>query len=125
MKKKPESVKVLLIDDEPELLEVMKDLLEEQKYQLFCAAAGIRGVELNEQKDPDLILLDLRMPGMDGIETLRSIREKDDKVRVVILTGYGCPDTIRDAADLDVSEYLSKPFENEDLINVIARTLEA
>ena len=125
MKKKPESVKVLLIDDEPELLEVMKDLLEEQKYQLFCAAGGIRGVELNEQKDPDLILLDLRMPGMDGIETLRSIRQSDEKVRVIILTGYGCPDTIRDAADLDVSEYLSKPFENEDLINVIARTLEA
>jgi len=125
MKKKPETMKVLLIDDEPELLEVMKDLLEEQKYQLFCASGGIRGVELNEQQDPDLILLDLRMPGMDGIETLRSIRQSDEKVRVIILTGYGCPDTIRDAADLDVSEYLSKPFENEDLINVIARTLEA
>ena len=124
MKKKPETVKVLLIDDEPELLEVMKDLLEEQKFQMFCASGGLNGIQLNEQQDPDLILLDLRMPGMDGIETLRSIREQDEKVRVIILTGYGCPDTIRDAADLDVSEYLSKPFENEDLINVIERTLE-
>jgi len=102
----------------------MKDLLEDEKYQFFCASNGSEGIRVNEQKNPDLILLDLRMPEMDGIETLRSIRKNDAKVRVVILTGYGCPDTIRDAADLNVSEYLSKPFENEDLVNVISKALE-
>lgn len=116
--------KILVIDDEPELLDLMKDLLEEEKYQVFCASNGSEGILLNEQKNPDLILLDLRMPEMDGIETLRNIRKTDDKVLVVVLTGYGCPDTIRDAADLNVSEYLSKPFENEDLVSIISKALE-
>jgi len=83
---------------------------------VFCAENGADDIRLNEQKNPDLIVLDLRMPEMDGIETLRQIRKKDDKVKVVILTGYGSPDTIRDASDLNVSKYLSKPFENEELI---------
>jgi two-component system response regulator (stage 0 sporulation protein F) len=124
MKKEFANWKILMVDDELELLNLMKDVLEEERYQVFCASNGSDGILLNEQKNPDLILLDLRMPEMDGIETLRNIRKNDDKVRVVILTGYGCPDTIRDAADLNVSEYLSKPFENEDLISVISKVLE-
>ncbi|MCX6280255.1 MAG: response regulator [Bacteroidetes bacterium] len=116
--------KILMIDDEPELLEVMKDLLEEENYQVFCASNGAEGIQINEQKNPDLIILDLRMPEMDGIETLRNIRKSDNNVRVVVLTGYGCPDTIRDAADLNVSEYLSKPFENEELVSIISKALE-
>ncbi|MEI6434754.1 MAG: response regulator [Bacteroidota bacterium] len=124
MEKEFSNWKILMIDDEPELLDVMKDLLEEENYQVFCASNGAEGILLNEQKNPDLIILDLRMPEMDGIETLRNIRKSDDNVRVVVLTGYGCPDTIRDAADLNVTEYLSKPFENEELVSIISKALE-
>jgi two-component system, NtrC family, nitrogen regulation response regulator NtrX len=119
-----EQRKILVIDDEPELRELMKDVLEDEGYQLFCAGSGADGIALNTQEDPDLILLDMRMPEMDGIATLRAIRTSDDQVPVIILTGYGCPDTIRDAADLDVSEYLSKPFENRDLVSIIANAFE-
>ncbi len=115
--------KILVIDDEPELLALMMEVLEDEGYQAFSAANGADGIRLNEQENPDLIILDLRMPEMDGIETLRQIRKKDDKVKVVILTGYGSPDTIRDAADLDVSEYLSKPFENDQLVRIISEML--
>lgn len=124
MKKEFQNSKILMIDDEPELLDLMKDVLEEEQYQVFCASTGNDGVLLHAQIQPDLILLDLRMPDMDGIEVLRNIRKKDDKVLVVILTGYGCPDTIREAADLNVSEYLSKPFENDEMVSVIKRALE-
>ena len=96
-------------------------MLEQQSYQVFCAASGAEGIQLNEQKKPDLIILDLHMPEMDGIETLRNIRKTDENVIVVILTGYACPDTIRDAVDLNVSEYLSKPFGNSELLNVIGK----
>jgi len=113
--------KILIIDDETDLLELIKDVLEEKNYQVFCASSGADGIQLNEQKNPDLIVLDLRMPEMDGIETLRNIRKTDEKVIVVILTGYACPDTIRDAVDLNVSEYLSKPFGNSELLNVIGK----
>ena len=115
--------KILVIDDEPELLALMMELLTDEGYQAFIAANGADGIRLNELENPDLIVLDLRMPEMDGIETLRQIRKKDNKVKVVILTGYGSPDTIRDAADLNVSEYLSKPFDNEQLLRVISETI--
>jgi len=115
--------KILVIDDEPDLLILVKELLEEEGYQAFCAPNGADGIHLNEEKNPDLIILDLRMPEMDGMETLRQIRKKDDKVRVIILTGFGSPETIRDAADLNVSEYVNKPFDNEQLIHVISKTL--
>ena len=115
--------KILIIDDETDLLELIKDVLEEKNYQVFCASSGADGIQLNEQKNPDLIILDLRMPEMDGIQTLRNIRNADDSVIVVILTGYGCPDTIRDATDLNVSEYLSKPFGNSELLDIIDKAL--
>jgi CheY-like chemotaxis protein len=115
------NMKILIIDDETDLRELMKEVLEEEGYQVFCAANGADGIQLNEEMNPDVILLDLRMPEMDGIETLRNIRKTDGTVNVVILTGYGCPDTIRDAADLNVSEYLSKPFENRELSSIIGK----
>ena len=115
--------KVLVIDDELDLLSLLMGVLTDEGYQAFSAANGADGVRLNELENPDLIILDLRMPEMDGIETLRQIRKKDGKVKVVILTGYGSPDTIRDAADLNVSEYLSKPFDNEQLLRVISETI--
>ncbi len=121
MKKESNSRKILIIDDELDLRDLYEKLLELQDYQVFCAASGPDGIQLNEQKNPDLIILDMHMPGMNGIETLRNIRKTDDSVIVVILTGYACPDTIREAIDLNVSEYLSKPFENKELLNVIGK----
>ena len=115
--------KILVIDDERDMLELMLKVLEKKNYQPIGATNGPDGIRLNEQEHPDLIVLDMRMPGMDGIETLRHIRRKDAKVRVVILTGYGHPDTIRDAADLDVSEYLSKSFDNDALVRIIGEVL--
>lgn len=121
MKNKCKDMKILIIDDESDLRDLYKKLLELQSYQVFCAANGADGILLNEQQNPDLIILDMHMPDMDGIETLRNIRKTDDSVIVVILTGYACPDTIRDAVDLNVSEYLSKPFENKELLRVIGK----
>ncbi|WP_295607595.1 response regulator, partial [uncultured Lamprocystis sp.] len=63
---------ILIIDDEPDLRDLMRDVLAHQGCQVFCAANGPDGIVLNEQENPDVILLDLRMPGMDGITTLRN-----------------------------------------------------
>jgi CheY-like chemotaxis protein len=125
MKEGLANLKILVIEDDEALLSLMKLVLERASYDVYCAANGSDGIRLNEKENPDLILLDLRMPEMDGIETLRNIRRNDDQVLVVILTGYASPDTIRDAAELNVSEYLSKPFENHHLVSVIATALES
>lgn len=82
---------------------------------------------LTPQENPALIILDLRMPEMDGIETLRHIRKKDKKVKVIILTGLptllGNPDTIKDVADLNVGECLNKPIENDQLFYTVRDVL--
>lgn len=115
--------KILIIDDEVDLLVLVKEILEEKGYQVFCAANGADGIRLNKRENPDLIILDVHMPGMDGIKTLRRIRKHDSDVRVVFMTSDSDPDLIRDTAALDVSEYLSKPFDNEQLVRVVDRII--
>ena len=123
MTNKPARRKILVIDDERDLREVMTEVLETAGYRAFSAANGADGVRLNERENPDVIVLDLRMPGMDGIETLRRIREQDSEVSVVILTANGNSETIREAVGLTVSEYLSKPFENPEFVKLIGNLL--
>lgn len=111
--------KILIIDDEKDLRLLFKKILTPEGYSVFTARNGRDGIKINQKNDPDVILLDLRMPGIGGIETLRRIREKDAEVVVIILTGYGDAGTIRDAADLNVYEYMSKPFNNETILKTI------
>ena len=111
--------KILIIDDEKDLRLLFEKILTPEGYSVFTARNGRDGIKINQKNDPDVILLDLRMPGIGGIETLRRIREKDAKVVVIILTGYGDAGTIRDAADLNVYEYMSKPFNNETILKTI------
>ena len=115
---------ILVIDDEPDLCYLLEDILGgEGGYEVITTPDGFEGIKRNEDSNPDLILLDLKMPQMGGIETLRRIRKKDKDVIVIILTGYGDAETVRDAADLDVYEYISKPFKNHDIISVIEEAL--
>ena len=114
---------ILVIDDEPDLCYLLEDILGEEGYEVITTPDGFEGIKRNEDSNPDLILLDLKMPQMGGIETLRRIRKKDKDVIVIILTGYGDAETVRDAADLDVYEYISKPFKNHDIISVIEEAL--
>lgn len=123
MATKPARRKILVIDDEQDLREVMTEVLETAGYRAISASNGADGVRLNERENPDIIVLDLCMPGMDGIETLRRIREHDSEVSVVILTANGGTDTIREAVGLTVSEYLGKPFENPEFVELIGDLL--
>ena len=77
--------KILVVDDEPDMLELMMMVLTRKGYQSFGATNGADAIIINEKENPDLIILDLRMLEMDGIETLRHIRKMDAKVRVLSL----------------------------------------
>ena len=111
--------KVLIIDDEVDLGFLFEKILTPEGYTVLIAHNGYDGIKINQKSDPDIILLDLKMPGISGIETLRRIRKKDASVIVIIITGYGDAETIRDAESLNVYEYLSKPFNNETIIKTI------
>jgi len=115
--------KILVIDDELDLLEFFERILSYDGYTIITACDGPKGLKKNEEHDPDLIILDLKMPGMQGIEVLKNIRKTDKDVIVLILTGYGDAESIREAVDLNVYEYISKPTTLDEIKSVIKEAL--
>ena len=119
--------KILVVDDEPDMLELMMIVLTRKGYQAFGATNGADAIIINAKDNPDLIILDLRMLEMDGIETLRHIRKMDAKVRVIILSGLpdeaDSPATIKDMTDLDVSERLCKQLDNDQVLHAVKDVL--
>lgn len=115
--------KILIIDDDVDLLHTLKEVLVDEGYGIIMASNGIEAIERHKESRPDLIILDLKMPQMNGIETLRNIRKVDKDVIVIILTGYGSAETIREAVDLNVHEYISKPFTLDVITNAVKESL--
>ena len=117
--------KVLIIDDEQDLCKLFERILTDDGYSVITAYNGIDGIKRNEEHHPDIIILDLKMPKIDGIETLRNIRKTDKDVIVIVLTGYGSVETIRNSVDLNVYEYISKPFNTDVIKKVIKEAFDS
>ena len=115
--------KILVIDDESDLRAAFRAILTDEGFSVITAADGMEGVQKNKEHNPDVIILDLKMPKMGGLEALREIRKTDKDVRVIILTGYGEAGSIREAANLDVFEYVSKPFRNAMITGCVKEAL--
>lgn len=115
MKKK----KVLIIDDEEQVCELFQKSLTKEGYEVITALNGPEGIKKVMDSHPDIIFLDLKMPEMDGIETLSHIRNMDKNVIVIILTGYPSMDTALKAYYLNIYDYMTKPFSLEAVKEVI------
>ena len=116
--------RVLVVDDAEGIRTYLANLLELKGYQVDTAEDGRRALALlKEGAAPDIVLLDIMMPGIDGIETLRQIREQHEDVPVVMLSVVGRASTIVQAMQLGAVDYLNKPFEEEELDSLLARVL--
>ena len=114
---------VLVIDDEIGPRESLRMLLK-PTYQVHTADCVEAGLKLLKEKQPDTIVMDIRMPGMTGIEGLRKIREIDPHLSVIMLTGFGALDTAKEALRLGANDYISKPFDAREMQEVINRNVE-
>jgi signal transduction histidine kinase len=114
---------VLVIDDEIGPRESLRMLLK-PTYQVRTADCVETGLKLLKEKLPDTIVMDIRMPGMTGIEGLRKIREIDPHLSVIMLTGFGALDTAKEALRLGANDYISKPFDAHEMQEVIGRNVE-
>jgi two-component system, sensor histidine kinase and response regulator len=114
---------ILVIDDEQGPRESIKMVLGDEHRCLF-AQNGREGLEILDQEPIDLVILDLKMPGLSGIETLELIRSKDSEVEVVLLTGFGTLETAQKAIRLGIFDYMTKPFDVTHLRNVVSGALE-
>jgi signal transduction histidine kinase len=114
---------ILVIDDEMGPRESLRMLLKPD-YSVHTADCVEAGLKLLKEKQPDTIVMDIRMPGMTGIEGLRRIREIDPHLSVIMLTGFGALDTAKEALRLGANDYISKPFDAGEMRAVIGRNVE-
>jgi len=108
--------KILLIDDEAVFTNNMSKLLIYRGYRVETADSGDRAIRILEEQDFDVIVLDLKMPGMDGITTLKEIKKLGLFTETLILTGHGSIDTALEAIKLGAYDYLTKPCDIDELV---------
>lgn len=113
--------KILIVDDEPEALENCRRILTRLRYDCLTETNPQRALSLLERERPGLVLTDLRMPGMDGIEVLNAAKQLDPDVQVVLLTAYATVETAVSSMRQGALDYLSKPFSSADLEQVVRR----
>jgi signal transduction histidine kinase len=114
---------VLVIDDEIGPRESLRMLLK-PNYQVYTADNVETGLQILREKNPDVVISDIRMPGTSGIDGLRKIRDLDPHVAVIMLTGFGALDTAKEALRLGANDYISKPFDAREMREVIGRNVE-
>jgi DNA-binding NtrC family response regulator len=102
---------ILIADDEKDLCTILADSFSRDRYRVLTAHDGKTALQLAKTEQPDVILLDIRMPVMDGIETLGEIKRMEEEMPVIIFTGYGTIETARKAMKLGAYDYVTKPVD--------------
>jgi signal transduction histidine kinase len=113
--------KLLVIDDERPTLEMLELSLSKEGYEVFIAENGDKGVEIFREEDPKIVLTDVKMPGISGIEVLRTIKAINDEAQVIVITGHGDMDTAVEALQHQASDFITKPIQDELLMVSLAR----
>jgi two-component system, NtrC family, nitrogen regulation response regulator NtrX len=116
--------RILVIDDESEIRRSVRMILEYDGYDVVEASSGPEGVALAEKDPPDLIFLDVKMPGMDGLDALQRIRSTNETVPVVIISGHGTVSTAVEATKAGAFDFIEKPLASERLLVTIRNALD-
>lgn len=116
--------RVLLVDDEAPIRRLLAAMLKQAGFEVVAAASGAAALDVAAQSPPDVIMLDLKMPGMDGPETLRQLRERGDAAPVIILTGYPDSELMHRALQFSPLMVLAKPVESGQLVEAVKKALK-
>ena len=116
--------KILLVDDAEDILRSLGGSLEDEGYEVWTAGDGTEAMQLVRTRHPDIIFLDIWIPGMDGIQALKAIKEFDTEIEVVIMTGHGTVNTAVQAIKLGAFDFLEKPLSLDVVLETIRRILE-
>jgi len=116
---------ILIIDDDDQLRKSFEKLLTEEGYSIKSAASGEEGLSIIHGELPDLVILDMRLPGMNGLETFKAIHVIEPKLPVIIMTAFGTTETAIEATKMGAFDYILKPFDIPEMLSVIKKALEA
>lgn len=117
--------KVLIIDDDELLLSLMQNILHGEGYTILSTADGPRGIAIYKEEHPDIVVLDLGLPSMNGLEVLRKIKSFDENARVIVVTGYGSAESVEVAYRSGAWDFVQKPFDNAEFLNLLKRAITA
>ena len=115
---------ILVVDDEPDIRILVQEILQDEDYQVATAENGIAARAALRERRPDLVLLDLKLPDMDGMNVLKEIRREKPELHVIIMTGYASVASAVEVMKLGAFDYLPKPFEPDDLKKAVGRAFE-
>ena len=126
LSKKANKTKILIVDDEPDLVQTLQDRLEMNGYNIITAGNGKEGLEKAIQEKPDIVLLDVIMPIMDGLEMLEALRKNPEckSCAVIMLTARSQRQDIVQAKACGIEDYIVKPFNLSEMIEKIENVLE-
>ncbi|RPH52864.1 MAG: sigma-54-dependent Fis family transcriptional regulator [Desulfobacteraceae bacterium] len=116
---------IIIIDDDDQLRNSFIKLLSEEGYMAFGAASGEAGINIVKKEIPDLVILDMRLPGMNGLETFRAIHKIEPKLPVIIMTAFGSTENAIEATKLGAFDYILKPFDIPDMLTLVKQAIRA
>ncbi len=115
---------ILVVDDEPNYLVILSELLRDEGFEVFTAPSGAEGLALVQNVDLDLVITDMQMPGMDGLQLLRAIKKINSDLPVVMITAFAEVDKAVVAMQAGAFNYLAKPFSNDELIVTLNKAVQ-
>lgn len=110
-----EKKKVLIVDDQNGIRILLMEVFNSEGYATFQAANGKLALDIVRNESPDLVLLDMKIPGMDGLEILKHLKEIDPAIKVIMMTAYGELDMIKEATNLGALMHFTKPFDIDEM----------
>ncbi len=116
--------RILLVDDEPSILSVLSTVLQAENYDVVSASDGQKALDLIQSEEFDLVISDIRMTPVDGIEILKTLHKQSSQTSVIMLTAYGSVETAIEALKLGAFDYVTKPFKVDELLITVQRALQ-
>lgn len=116
--------KVLIVDDQNGIRILLVEVFSSEGYETFQAANGKAALEIVKLHTPDLVLLDMKIPGMDGLEILKHIKQMNPDIKVIMMTAYGELDMIKEATDLGALMHFTKPFDIDEMRQAVNMQLK-
>ena len=117
-------IKFLIVDDEQDVVDNVSELFTLRNYSVITATSGTKALELIEKENPNIIILDIRMPDISGMEVLKEVRKNYPKMRVIMLTGVEDEATKNMAMGLGASGYLTKPYSYSELMDLSRKLIQ-
>lgn len=115
---------VLIVDDQQGIRMLLKEVFTKEGYLAITAGSGLEALEKVQQDSPDLVLLDMKIPGMDGIEILKRLKKSNPNIHVLMMTAYGELDLIRESINWGAAHYFTKPFDVFEVRDAVKQLLD-